>query len=405
MKPMAYWRRLAVIAMLVVMAPLVAGPSLAQQGAQGWRALCVPGNEVEILVGNSWYRGAVAGPDVNGEPYCDVLNTSYAGHEMQFAMAPERMRAVQAPGVPGPPTGPAPIPGEPSQAAWRALCGPGNEIEILVGGAWYKGIVIGPDQFGEVSCNVLNTSYSGSELLFAMAPDRMRAVHPPTAAAPVSGGQQSPTLPALKATLAEIGEAYKDNLAAARQRFEERTVTLAGTLQSVGSDYVRLTDGPFGIAMCTFDEGHRAQLAHLTPGAQLIVQGDDSSWGWGTFQLTSCRVLSEQIPRSVVLPEQVQTQTEADGQPPLGRYVCRQYMTTIGWIDLTNATYLVGEVEGGYSFDPVSGYISWNGGAYAGWPARYEFSPAGAGHAHDENIIRMTDESGALKIDCFLVAD
>lgn len=80
-------------------------------------------------------------------------------------------------------------------------------------------------------------------------------------------------------------------------------------------------------------------------------------------------------------------------------------MTTIGWIDLTETRYAVGEVEGGYSYDPESGAIAWEGGAYAGWPARYEFSPGGDGHAHDENIIRMTDESGKLVIDCFLTAD
>jgi hypothetical protein len=88
--------------------------------------------------------------------------------------------------------------------------------------------------------------------------------------------------------------------------------------------------------------------------------------------------------------------------PPLGRYVCRQYMTTIGWIELTKTTYATGGVKGGYSYDPSSGAIAWNGGAYAGWPARYEFSPGGGGHAQDENIIRITDEAGALKIDCFL---
>ena len=91
--------------------------------------------------------------------------------------------------------------------------------------------------------------------------------------------------------------------------------------------------------------------------------------------------------------------------PPLGRYVCRQYMTTIGWIDLSEDAYAVRDVRGGYSFDPASGAIEWDGGAYAGWPARYEFSPAGEGHAHDEDIIRMTDEGGELKIDCFLTED
>lgn len=91
--------------------------------------------------------------------------------------------------------------------------------------------------------------------------------------------------------------------------------------------------------------------------------------------------------------------------PPLGRYVCRQSMTTIGWIDLREDEYVVGQVQGGYAFDPATGEIAWDDGAYAGWPARYEFSPAGAGHAQDERIIRMTDKAGDLKIDCFLTAE
>lgn len=387
-------------AIVALFLALAAQPALAEQGAQGWRTLCVPGNEVEILVGSSWYRGLVVGPDTNGEEYCGILNTSYTGREMHFAMAPDRMRAVQAPGVPGPRTGPAPDSGEPTPAAWRALCVPGNEVEILVGGAWYKGIVIGPDEFGDEACGVLNTSYSGNALNFAMEPERMRAVQA-MGAEPASEQPRLPAASALTAKLAEIGEVYRTNIAAARQRFEGRTVTLTGTLQSVGSDYVRLTDGPFGIAMCTFDEGQRAQLASFSPGAQLTVQGDDSSWGWGTFQLRSCRVLGEQVAQMEAAPDRALS----DGRPPLGRYVCRQYMTTIGWIDLSEGVYAVSGVQGAYSFDPTSGFIAWHDGAYAGWPARYEFSPAGAGHAHDEYIIRMTDEGGSLKIDCFLTSE
>ena len=402
------WRYLAFAAVTALtLGQLAVQPALAQQDGQGWRALCLPGNEVEILVGGEWYRGIVVGPDENGEASCDVTTTAYTGREMNFAMAPERMRSVQVPGVAGPPVGPAPKPGDVprEQQPWRALCVPGSEVEILVANAWYKSTVVGPDEFGAQSCSVLNTSYSGRPMEFAMAPERMRAVGAasgttrPVAAQPQP--QQPPTAPPVSAMLAEIGEAYRGNTEAARQRYEKRTVTLTGTLQSVGSDYIRLTDGPFGVAMCNFDEGQRAQLAALEAGGRLTVQGDNTSWGWGTFQLRSCRVLDQQ---AAAKPAPRPDRARADGRPPLGRYVCRQYMTTIGYIQLGSGSYTVNGVRGGYSFDGGSGAIRWDGGAYAGWPARYEFSPAGTGHAHDEHIIRMTDESDRLRIDCFLMA-
>lgn len=399
-------------AIALIFASFASTPAEALQGGEGWRALCVPGNEVEILVGGEWYRGIVTGPDPNGEEYCGVTTTAYTGRAMDFAMAPERMRAIQAPDVAGPPVGPAPKPGElpREQQAWRALCEPGTEVEILIGSAWYKSTVIGPDKFGGESCGVLNTSYSGRPMEFAMAPDRMRraataAPRQPTQGegdTPLNVPPAQPAAPPLTASLAEIGEAYRGNTPAARQRYEKRTVTLTGTLNSVGSDYIRLNDGPFGVAMCNFDEGDREQLAALQRGARLTVQGDDTWWGWDTFQLKSCRILDQQTAAQATPPPD---RTRADGRPPLGRYVCRQYMTTIGYIQLGSGSYTVNGVRGSYSFDERDGLIRWNGGAYAGWPARYEFSPAGAGHAQDERIIRMTDETGDLKIDCFLTAE
>jgi hypothetical protein len=296
-------------ALALMAAPLAWTPAAAEPGGQGWRALCVPGQEVEILVGSQWYRGIATGPDKFGDESCGVMTTAYTGREMNFAMASERMRRVQAPGVASPRVGPAPKPSETprEQQAWRALCQPGGEVDILVGGAWYKSIVVGPDEFGEDACSVSNTSYSGREMRFAMAPDRMRAVGGAPAAA------ATPT---------------------ARQ------------------------------------PGLRQPSPHRPSAAAPVT-----------------------APRS-----------RAAGRPPLGRYVCRQYMTTIGYIQLGSGSYTVNGVRGGYSLEEGSGAIRWNGGAYAGWPARYEFSPGGGGHAHDEHIIRMTDEAGRLKIDCFLMA-
>ncbi|AVF02377.1 MULTISPECIES: hypothetical protein [Devosia] len=375
--------------------------STASTADQDWRQICTPDAEVEILIGGSWYRGTVAGPDINGEAYCDVLNTSYTGRDMHFSMAPDRMRAVQLMDVAGPAIGPAPTISDALSPDWHDLCIPGDEVEILVGSAWYKGIVSGPDAFEDEACGVLNISYSGREMLFSMAPDRMRAVH----SSAVDAGGKTKALPrasqTLEANLAQIGEAYRTNVAAARQRYEGLTVTLSGTLERVGSDYVRLTDGPFGVAMCTFNEADRHQLAELVPGSMLTVHGDDSSWGWDTFHLVGCRVIGEQAMSSPQGAEPAPTY----GGLPVGRYVCRQYMTTIGWIDLNEGVYVVNGVEGTYSFDTGTGAIVWQDGAYRGWPARFEYSPAGSGHAHDEYIIRMTDETDTLRIDCFLTSE
>lgn len=294
-----------------------------------------------------------------------------------------------------------PLTASASDQDWRSLCEPEREVEILIGGSWYRGTVTGPDINGEAYCGVLNTSYTGRDMHFSMAPDRMRAVH---SSAVDAGGKIKALPPAsqtLEANLAQIGEAYRTNVAAARQRYEGLTVTLSGTLERVGSDYVRLTDGPFGVAMCTFNEADRHQLAELIPGSMLTVQGDDSSWGWDTFQLVGCRVIGEQA----MSPAQGEEPVSTYGGLPAGRYVCRQYMTTIGWIDLNEGVYVVNGVQGTYSFDPGTGAIVWLDGAYRGWPARFEYSPAGSGHAHDEYIIRMTDETDTLRINCFLTSE
>lgn len=128
----------------------------------------------------------------------------------------------------------------------------------------------------------------------------------------------------------------------------------------------------------------------------------------GGLALSGCQAEADDKSAAAAGERQVSELEVADesaAHPPLGRYVCRQYMTTIGWIDLSESGYSVAEVEGSYSYDRSSGDITWESGAYAGWPARNEFSPAGEGHAHDESIIRMTDETGDLKIDRFLTRD
>lgn len=98
----------------------------------------------------------------------------------------------------------------------------------------------------------------------------------------------------------------------------------------------------------------------------------------------------------------------AAGGPPLGRYVCRQYMTTMGYLSLQpGGAYEVSGVRGRYDFDPQTGAMEWQGGSYDewNWQGRYEHvtRPEGDGRP-DEDIIRLTSEADGLKIDCYKMA-
>jgi hypothetical protein len=97
------------------------------------------------------------------------------------------------------------------------------------------------------------------------------------------------------------------------------------------------------------------------------------------------------------------------GGPPLGRYVCRQYTTTMGYLTLEEGgTYEVSGVRGRYRHDPQSGAMNWQGGSYDewGWEGTYEHvaRPEGDGRP-DEDIIRLVGEADGLKIDCYKTAE
>lgn len=99
----------------------------------------------------------------------------------------------------------------------------------------------------------------------------------------------------------------------------------------------------------------------------------------------------------------------AAGGPPLGRYVCRQHMTTMGYLALQEGgSYEVGGVRGRYEFDPETGAMEWRGGSYDewNWEGRYEHvaRPEGDGRP-DEDIIRLTSEADGLRIDCYKMAE
>jgi hypothetical protein len=95
--------------------------------------------------------------------------------------------------------------------------------------------------------------------------------------------------------------------------------------------------------------------------------------------------------------------------PPLGRYVCRQYMTTMGYLTLgPGGTYEVGGVTGRYRYDAGTGGLEWLGGSYAewGWEGAYErvTRPPGDGRP-DEDVVRLTSETDGLRINCYYMAD
>ncbi|HEX2207798.1 MAG TPA: hypothetical protein VHG93_08945 [Longimicrobium sp.] len=98
----------------------------------------------------------------------------------------------------------------------------------------------------------------------------------------------------------------------------------------------------------------------------------------------------------------------AAGGPPLGRYVCRQYTTTMGYLTLhPGGEYEVSGVRGRYRHDAATGAMEWQGGSYDewNWEGTYEHvtRPADDGRP-DEHVIRLVSESDGLKIDCYKMA-
>ena len=100
-------------------------------------------------------------------------------------------------------------------------------------------------------------------------------------------------------------------------------------------------------------------------------------------------------------------QANASETPPIGKYVCRQYMTTMGYLSLKNRdTYEVSKVIGKYSYDASTNQFDWKSGSYQkwGWEGKYEFVPA-EGERPAEHVIRIVGENGKLKINCYYMAD
>lgn len=395
--------------------------------AQTWRALCVEGTAVEFRIGSEWWHGTAHAPN-QGEESCAITNSTYAGSEKIFNMTPDRIRAVGS--VPGAEVFPkAPDP----------RCVPGAPVEVKMGSSWYDGTVVEPHPT-DGSCGIRNTSYSGREMIIASASDGFRipgaqdtvpqiappqkSSSPTPAPQPTAQPQTAPprTPPAAAArpplvidviaTVEEVGNAYAGNTPAARAKYEKKTVQLTGTLQRVGDDSIILSDGPFGKAICAVAPQDRVQLRTLQPGSTITVVGEESWWGWDWFNLSRCQVVQASAPQVQPAPPtapapDVTPDAAADAGPPAGRYVCRQYMTTMGYLTLhPDGGYEVSDVEGRYRYHPDTGEVEWLSGSYEdwGWKARYDYrSAASLERPQDEHIIRMTDGQGELRIDCFLM--
>ena len=99
----------------------------------------------------------------------------------------------------------------------------------------------------------------------------------------------------------------------------------------------------------------------------------------------------------------------SSGGPPLGKYVCRQYKTTIAYVTLhPGGAYEISGVTGRYDYDAASGDVRWEGGSFDewGWDGRYEHvrRPAGDGRP-DEHVLRLASESDGLRINCYKMAE
>lgn len=399
--------------------------------AQTWRELCVKDTAVEFRIGSEWWYGTALEPN-QGEESCAITNSTYAGSEKIFNMTPDRFRAVGS--VPEAEVFPkAPDP----------RCVPGTPVEVRIGSSWYDGMVVQPHPT-DGSCGIRNTSYTGREMLIAAANDSFRIpgaqAAVPQAAPPQDAAPPAPILPEetaeqdaappqampgaaaprprvvdVIATVEEVGSAYAGNTPAARAKYENKTVQLTGTLQRVSDDSVILGDGPFGKAMCTFAQQDREQLLALRPGSAITVVGEESWWGWDWFNLGQCQVVpasasqARSEPPAVPAPDAAPDAVAPDAAagPPAGRYVCRQYMTTMGYLSLSpDGGYEVSNVEGRYRYHPDTGEVEWLSGSYEdwGWKARYDYrSAASLERPQDEHIIRMTDGQDKLRIDCFLM--
>ena len=102
---------------------------------------------------------------------------------------------------------------------------------------------------------------------------------PEPASAPVETTTPAPTT--IELTAQELYSAYEANQVAADAKYEDKTLIVTGVVDSIGKDildtpYVTLTSsGAFAVwgVQCMFDDEHEPELAKLTKGQMVTVQG------------------------------------------------------------------------------------------------------------------------------------
>ena len=91
-----------------------------------------------------------------------------------------------------------------------------------------------------------------------------------------------PTPSAIEVTAQELYSAYDANQVAADAKYKDKTLKVTGVVESIGKDildtpYITLTSGGqyevWGV-QCMFDEKYEPELAKLTKGQMVTVQGE-----------------------------------------------------------------------------------------------------------------------------------
>lgn len=274
-----------------------------------------------------------------------------------------------------------------AQTPLQSLCVMGSAVEIQVGSSWWEGEVVAYDRNDDL-CGVKNTSYSGRPMVFAMAADRIRRA----GAAP---GEQ-------------VGATPAHPLCVPGAKLEVKIG--AGWFPGVVREPHR-TDGSCLIANTTYVG--KEFLVYAEPdGMRLPSQANPAPAPQPASPAPApvpapAPAPSAPEPAAPSSPPPYGPALQAAGSPPAGRYVCRQYMTTMGYLTLDGkGGYEISGVRGQYRYSPASGEFEWLSGSYKDWKwsARYEYrSPESLGRPDDEHIIRTTDDTGKLKIDCFLM--
>ena len=163
------------------------------------------------------------------------------------------------------------------------------------------------------------------------------------------------------------------------------------------------------LSACADSETPAGDRGEVRPGDSLVFQGETPD----TADAPAQAAPGVDAPSVAAAPpaedQSGATAGETSGGPPLGRYVCRQYMTTMGYLTLApGGVYEVSGVQGRYRFDPGSGDLIWEGGSYDewDWDGTYEHVVRAEDDGRpDEHVIRIVSEADGLRINCYKMAE